>query len=1008
MDSKQKSASWFFNFNLNCGIYFFNLAFLNIKVNPIALSFKNISLLFSLFYVFLLSFDIKAQEPFVRKISYREGLPTQVIYDLYVSKEGMMYLGTDQGLLSFDGVRFKHHNSERPNGIAVNSIQEGADGKIWFKNFVNELFFLENGVVKQYKPLKDLLGYLDQNMVNFLVVNDKVYVITEQFLYSFTKDGQAEQLYEASSEDILHALSFNDVKLQIVLASKFKLVFFKDGYQVSSYQVVKGQKEVLCLQDKIYYLIKGFENNLFVFDTVVSELHTSKSLGIYNILSSHSDNVWLSTSNGVYLIDIVQQKISDGFLQGKNITDFTIDQEGNKWISSIDEGLFMIPNFAIKLIQSTLVSKERSTNYSKIAISPDGLIYVGTKDGKIVSYSTDYEELMVYDSESAMEIEFLFFYNDYLYCSLGVFKIGNPKILYKSYLGKDLAVDDHNNILMASYNMAGLISHDLKNSPNMYSNLAPNSKLLVNDYEIPIFIFRNKRARSVFFCPHTSSYYIGYADGLFVYDYKGNFHELRMPSGYNILANDMYVDADQTLWIATSQEGLIAFRNNKFVAQFSKKQGLSNNNCIAIKVVKRGVWILTSNGLDYLDINTSVIKRITLNLSLKGVKINDFAISDSDICLATTTGIIKIPIAVSQLETLPNFKVENIFVNGVHHTSMSSDLKYNQNNITFTFKTIFFKSLGDYSFQYRLLGFDDRWQEQSSLLNKVNFIALRPGAYTFEARVVVGNSYSQTERIYFSIHKSFWQQTWFLILLILLLLVGVYFVYKWAEIRTHNKQKIKESLALSQLTALRLQMNPHFVFNVLHAVQGLIYSNQKTKANEYLVAFSDLMRKTLDVSEKKEISICEEVNMIEMYVGLEKGRFEANDFEFKIVLPDEDLSQYAIPSLIIQPFVENAIKHGLMHKQGHKKLIFEISKVKGEYWKILIRDNGIGRVASNRINLKTKKYQSFATHAIQHRISLINKLISKPIFVDIKDLDSDDYKNSGTEVSIMIPIKKII
>ena len=113
-------------------------------------------------------------------------------------------------------------------------------------------------------------------------------------------------------------------------------------------------------------------------------------------------------------------------------------------------------------------------------------------------------------------------------------------------------------------------------------------------------------------------------------------------------------------------------------------------------------------------------------------------------------------------------------------------------------------------------------------------------------------------------------------------------------------------------------MNPHFMFNVLNAVQGLIYSNQKSKASDYLGKFSDLMRKILEASDKKEIAIDKEIAMLKMYLELEKSRFE-NDFEYQFSLPSElDLSQYKIPSMIIQPFVENAIKHGLMHKKGVK------------------------------------------------------------------------------------------
>jgi LytS/YehU family sensor histidine kinase len=223
--------------------------------------------------------------------------------------------------------------------------------------------------------------------------------------------------------------------------------------------------------------------------------------------------------------------------------------------------------------------------------------------------------------------------------------------------------------------------------------------------------------------------------------------------------------------------------------------------------------------------------------------------------------------------------------------------------------------------------------------------------------------------------------------------------------RTQRIQSINEKLATSQLTALRSQMNPHFMFNILNAVQGLIYSNQKRKANSFIGTFSTLMRKTLDVSGKREITIKEELETIELYISLEKARFEDGEFCYEIVLPREELSQYTLPSLIVQPFVENAIKHGLMHKRGLKKLILQLEKYDEKYWKLSIEDNGIGRKKSMQINQKIEgKPKPFAMNAFYERIELINKLSQRPIKIEVLDLVSDSQESAGTRVTLFIPI----
>src|SRR5690606_5588542 len=119
---------------------------------------------------------------------------------------------------------------------------------------------------------------------------------------------------------------------------------------------------------------------------------------------------------------------------------------------------------------------------------------------------------------------------------------------------------------------------------------------------------------------------------------------------------------------------------------------------------------------------------------------------------------------------------------------------------------------------------DDTWYSQPSTTKNINYLALNPGEYKFEIRVRVGDDYTQTKEINFTINKPFWLQYWFIAFSVIALLVLLYVVYRWAEIRTKKSQELKEQLALSQLTALRSQMNPHFMFNVLNAVQGLIYS----------------------------------------------------------------------------------------------------------------------------------------------------------------------------------------
>lgn len=200
-------------------------------------------------------------------------------------------------------------------------------------------------------------------------------------------------------------------------------------------------------------------------------------------------------------------------------------------------------------------------------------------------------------------------------------------------------------------------------------------------------------------------------------------------------------------------------------------------------------------------------------------------------------------------------------------------------------------------------------------------------------------------------------------------------------------------------------MNPHFFFNALNTLQSYILSNDKKQALSYLSRFSQLTRTFLEMSDKDFITLAEEINTLEMYLDIEKGRFEA-DFDYEILVSKsirhpEDIR---IPSVLLQPFVENAIKHGLLHKQGLKQLSISFT-IDVQYLTVVINDNGIGRKRSNELNkMKQKNHNSFATDAVNRRIDLLNSYNEQKITLEYIDKYDQQNQAVGTKVIINIPI----
>ena len=204
------------------------------------------------------------------------------------------------------------------------------------------------------------------------------------------------------------------------------------------------------------------------------------------------------------------------------------------------------------------------------------------------------------------------------------------------------------------------------------------------------------------------------------------------------------------------------------------------------------------------------------------------------------------------------------------------------------------------------------------------------------------------------------------------------------------------------LTALRSQMNPHFIFNALNSIQDLILKQDTEASYDYIVMFAQLVRNTLNYSNQDFISIEKELEFLEVYLQLEKLRF-GEIFNYSISFDEKEYLE--VPSLIIQPFIENALVHGLMHKAGEKELHIVFTYTDNMI-QCVITDNGIGRNKAEEIrNRQGNHHESFALQAIEKRLEIFKKQYSKNIGYVIEDLYENEIA-TGTKVILTMPFKK--
>ena len=311
-------------------------------------------------------------------------------------------------------------------------------------------------------------------------------------------------------------------------------------------------------------------------------------------------------------------------------------------------------------------------------------------------------------------------------------------------------------------------------------------------------------------------------------------------------------------------------------------------------------------------------------------------------------------------------------------------------------------------FTWKLTGFENNWATPTSS-NHISYNNLAPGNYVFKLKVVdrAGNA-GEELRIPVIVKPFFYQTTWFKFLMLLLIAVGVYalFRYRIMRIKKEEEQKtiFNKQLAELEMQALRAQMNPHFLFNCLNSIQRFILENENKIAVNYLAKFARLVRLILENSRDKKVALVKEIESLDLYIQMEKLRFDHN-FSYTIdVDKNIDTEFTEITPMLLQPYVENAIWHGLQHKEGDGKISIRIAE-KNNSLLFIVEDNGIGRKASAEINRNRKNHNSVGLQITEKRIEMLSNNIEKGS-VTILDLHNDKGNAEGTRVEINLPFNE--
>lgn len=300
------------------------------------------------------------------------------------------------------------------------------------------------------------------------------------------------------------------------------------------------------------------------------------------------------------------------------------------------------------------------------------------------------------------------------------------------------------------------------------------------------------------------------------------------------------------------------------------------------------------------------------------------------------------------------------------------------------------------------------WIQMERINNALTLSNIAVGNYHLKIRINQGESTVNERSIYFNIAPQWYETTWFTILLILVVFSTTALGFRFQIKAIKKRNAASQKLNMAQLTALKSQMNPHFFFNVLNSIQTMVLKEDKIKANKIMSELSVFVRKILNYSDKAEIPVKDELEMLENYLKLEKHRF-TDDFSYQIEI-DENLTEFMhhqIPPMMIQPFIENAINHGLLHKKHNRLLSLRFSR-NNHQLSCIVEDNGIGRKRAAELQQKSKKHRSFASDASMKRVNLLKDAGHYNAQLQIEDLFHSNQQPAGTRVIISLPLKATI
>lgn len=961
--------------------------------------------------LFLCSSILSAQTPINITLGADELYNIDVYSLLYDDNTDYLYIGTNDGMYVYKQntiVRIPEAQGQLKRSYF--NLKQNSNGEIFCSNLSGEIFLIDNNRLNlYYKPPKgETIG---PDFWYFFDERDDLYMISTFKIKKRNKNGEVRVLFSdvsriASVQEVLPepklSLNSNPNRSE----SRLKSILF----------VYSRNKLGVIQNNSIRYLDKEFapenesrfvsiyKHTVFGID-VNGALSDVKNRFYQNFESVHKERILAIDSSKMlalhpnfgyrYLFfknDTLNA--SKKFFENIFISAQFINEDGTLFLGTFGEGILVIPKEEIQKYSS-------NQTYLGMAVSEDNELALSTQTGEVLMVNQKKTKKIF---SSQFNIDNVFYMpHQRVFETYGKnqFCFNNPYNILASV--KDVKIINDSSVLVSS--RSGVIFYPSKNFSKPLPALVSgheNNKLLVID-----------RCHEVEWSPKDSLIYYANMYGVFSREWSSLKTDSILFNDKSFLANDLLINKN-TLYCATNNNGVLSYKKGVFARAINVEDGLFSNLIKQIDIKGELLFILSDKGFQVYHLKLNRFIPLGFEEGVITDEVIKFSLSKDKVWFLEKHAYFSIDIATIREKnpSVARLYMDSIFVNGeLINPNVNNYFNHTQNQFEFNYDYRHIVSKNEIEISYILEGFQKDWKTTSAFQNKISFDYLPSGKYTFKIKAIYRGKETVPYSYSFEIKPPYWQRAWFYLLLLLAFLTFATSLYaylikknKRKSLDLLEKQKLKTAVTESKLKALQSQMNPHFIFNALNSVQDLVILKDIRNSNKYLGKFSDLIRKILISSKNQFISLAEEIKILNLYLDLEKLRF-GDDFKIDIQceIDEEKQEEIVLPAMFIQPYIENAIKHGLFHKEGLKKLKVHFC-LKEKYLECIVEDNGIGQ--EKAAELKQKRlhlHTGFSTESIYERIGLLNETLDKKIKLEIIDLE-ENGKALGTRVVLQFPV----